>query len=122
MRPTVLPMDRGADAAVVQTAPASSGPLVQPDTQVTLTPGLSIVTVDGDLNVYDANAGTTVMLNASAAAILQELDSGATVAEATGTLASAHDVDPSVMARDVRSAVEQLIDAGLVRLATARPD
>ncbi len=76
------------------------------------------VELDGEISLYDSRTNRALLLNPTASDVWRLLDGAHTLPEITELLARAYDVAPETIADDVRSAVEQLVDHGLLPRAT----
>jgi hypothetical protein len=70
--------------------------------------------VDGDISLYDPTSERVTVLNGTASDVWRLADGEHTVAEITGLLASAYEVEPASIAPDVLAVVTQFIEAGLL--------
>lgn len=67
-----------------------------------------------ELSLFDPATGTAVSLNKTARGIWSLLDGTRTVDDIVANLAQAYRVEPSVIELEVRAALQQLVDAGVV--------
>ena len=75
---------------------------------------LTLVELDQEAVVYDPISGLVHYLNPMASLLLQLCDGTATVKETTTDLAEANEVEPDVIAADIRTLIKQFRNAGLV--------
>ncbi len=72
--------------------------------------------LDGEMVLLDERTGTVHVLNASAALVWKGCDRPADLGELAGSLAAAHEADPTTVERDVLALGRQLLAMGLVQL------
>ena len=77
-------------------------------------PGLAIESVDGEAIVLDQDAGQVHQLNESAALVWDGLGEGKTVAEIAALLCEAFDIEHDKAVSDVKAAVSQFEELGLL--------
>lgn len=76
------------------------------------------VELDGEISLYDSTTNRALLLNPTASDVWRLLDGAHTLTEIIELLAQAYDTTPEAIADDVRSAVEQLMDHGLLPRTT----
>lgn len=77
-------------------------------------PTVSSEELGDDLSLFDSATGTAVALNGTARDIWSLVDGRATLDDIVTTLARAYQVEPGAIEEDVRAALAQLVDAGVV--------
>ena len=77
-------------------------------------PTVSSEELGDHLSLFDSASGTGVALNGTARDIWSLIDGRATLDEIVTTLAQAYRVEPVAIEEDVRAALIQLVDAGVV--------
>ena len=84
-------------------------------------PGVSLVSLDANVALYDDVGQVLILLNPSAAAVWDGCDGMGTLGELVGRLAEAHGEDIAVVGRDVRQTVRKLSELGLLVGAGGSP-
>lgn len=78
---------------------------------------VGVIPLDDELSVFDSSTGAALALNRTAADVLSFADGSTSLGEVIRTLAEAYQVDAERIVDDVRAAVDQLTDAGVIRPA-----
>jgi len=77
-------------------------------------PTVSSQELGDELSLFDSASGTAVALNGTARDIWSLVDGEATFDEVVATLGRAYRVEPASIEADVRTALDQLVEAGFV--------
>jgi hypothetical protein len=77
-------------------------------------PNLSMVPLDASLGIYDELGRVLLVLNPTAAAILEACDGAASFSQILGDVAQQHAVDPGSIRDDVWQTLHKLASMGLV--------
>jgi hypothetical protein len=73
-------------------------------------------TLDGEAVLLEPDSGTYYGMNDLGTDVWEHIESPTTVAEVEATIREAYDVDPGVVAQDVRSFLSDLADADLIEV------
>ncbi len=99
-------------------AASSSAPLGDgwppPELSPQRRPGISLVSLDDNVALYDDVGQLLILLNPSAAAVWDGCDGEGTLGELVGRLAETHGEDIALVGRDVRQTVRKLAELGLL--------
>ena len=72
--------------------------------------------LDGDISIYDPTRESVTVLNSTASDIWRLADGEHTVDQIVDLLAGAYQVEPEAIRQQVKDAVQELVDGGLLRL------
>jgi PqqD family protein of HPr-rel-A system len=82
---------------------------------------LAVVELDGEAVIYDEAAGSLHHLNPSATIVFRLCDGSATVKELAADIAAAVDIETAEVERQIRSALKQFRDEGLLERPVRLP-